>query len=268
MDARQIPSHDLTRLIQEYAAVAPEGPVDPVFNIYPDCNFTLVFYLSNSGYRVSVAGPFTRHLSEILDHAIEYVFVRFQPGRLPRFVDLDPTELIDTSCGPLPRLLGMEASSLCEQLFEARTLAGRKQVLEGLFRSSPRTSTWQDARCTLALDRMVSLGGQTTVTETARELGICARTLRRMFLDQVGLAPKQFLRSLRFQNALGMIRRGSGFSGLSDLAYACGYADQSHLIKEFRDLAGKLPSEFLPRRGHSAPQAQDAFSGTVPGLAV
>jgi AraC-like DNA-binding protein len=58
----------------------------------------------------------------------------------------------------------------------------------------------------------------------------------------VGLAPKALARTLRFQNALRLAGRGLSRSW-SGIAAECGYADQAHLIREFRALSGATPAE-------------------------
>ena len=84
--------------------------------------------------------------------------------------------------------------------------------------------------------------GQVKVKELAEQLGVSRRTLERAFAEHVGVAPKKFARVLRFQNALTIIR-ARRFRDLADLAFACGYADQSHLIRDFKALTGRLPSQ-------------------------
>ena len=54
------------------------------------------------------------------------------------------------------------------------------------------------------------------------------------------MAPKPFARLLRFQRAVGLLRAGAP---IADAAYACGYADQPHLNRDFRALAGATPRE-------------------------
>ena len=49
---------------------------------------------------------------------------------------------------------------------------------------------------------------------------------------------------LRFETALAALRSGT-VSSLADLAYACGYADQSHLNGEFRAMSGQSPTALL-----------------------
>jgi transcriptional regulator GlxA family with amidase domain len=71
---------------------------------------------------------------------------------------------------------------------------------------------------------------------------VSERQLRRRFLDAVGYGPKTLARVLRFQHFLQL---GSGPGDLARLAFAAGYADQAHLTRECRRLAGRTPAELL-----------------------
>jgi AraC-like DNA-binding protein len=65
---------------------------------------------------------------------------------------------------------------------------------------------------------------------------------------EVGMTPKLFVRVQRFQRALTRIGR----LGQGQLALACGYFDQSHLIRDFADFAGITPAEYAGRGGNRA----------------
>jgi AraC-like DNA-binding protein len=89
-------------------------------------------------------------------------------------------------------------------------------------------------------------GGRATVQALAAEIGCSRRYLHERFSEQVGLAPKTALRLTRFERVCHEVRRRP--SRWADLAVAAGYADQSHLNRDFRELAGTTPSDFLARQ--------------------
>jgi len=68
--------------------------------------------------------------------------------------------------------------------------------------------------------------------------------LERQFRAHVGLTPKQFLRTMRFQYLLKCIQQTPDTS-LTRLAYETGYYDQAHFIHEFKQLAGITPTQYL-----------------------
>jgi AraC-like DNA-binding protein len=80
-----------------------------------------------------------------------------------------------------------------------------------------------------------------TVGTLARELGWSERRLQRAFAAQVGIPPKLLYRITRVQRAIlrAEARPGDGWAAVA--AYS-GYADQPHLVREFVDLAGCLPT--------------------------
>jgi AraC-like DNA-binding protein len=94
------------------------------------------------------------------------------------------------------------------------------------------------------------------VDALGRELGLSERQLRRRFADAVGYGPKTLARVLRFQRFLALARPGDD---LARLALSAGYADQAHLTRETRRLAGRTPRELLLARATPAGERLDRF---------
>ncbi|MBX3565999.1 MAG: helix-turn-helix domain-containing protein [Sphingomonas sp.] len=69
--------------------------------------------------------------------------------------------------------------------------------------------------------------------------GLSHRQLQRWFAAHIGLPPRSYLRLLRFRDAIGAIH---GKDSPADAAAAQGYADQAHMARDFRALAGVPPS--------------------------
>lgn len=69
------------------------------------------------------------------------------------------------------------------------------------------------------------------------------RQFIRVFTDHVGINPKEYLRIVRFQKALYTLQCHPDISSI-DLAFRCGFYDQSHLINEFKNLSGYTPLEY------------------------
>jgi AraC-like DNA-binding protein len=77
--------------------------------------------------------------------------------------------------------------------------------------------------------------GACSAGEMARATGMSPRTLQRWFARNVGLTPRRYLRLLRFQKAFEQV---PGQPSLADHAAAQGFADQAHMARAFRELAG------------------------------
>lgn len=84
--------------------------------------------------------------------------------------------------------------------------------------------------------------GRVAVTRLAAEVGWTRRHLLTKFREQIGLAPKTAARIIRFQHALQQLRQPLR-PPLATIALDSGYHDQPHLNREFRALAGVVPSK-------------------------
>ena len=100
-----------------------------------------------------------------------------------------------------------------------------------------------DARVGAAA-RLLWRGPGLDVSDVAVRVGLSGRQLRRALHTEVGLGPKTFQRIGRLQRFLALAEAGPG-RGLAELAAGAGYADQPHLSREARALAGLTAAELL-----------------------
>jgi AraC-like DNA-binding protein len=90
--------------------------------------------------------------------------------------------------------------------------------------------------------RLRECSGRISVATLAHDVGVSTRSLEQRFAEQIGQTPKMMARILRLWLAAQLAnnaRRGS----LATIATRCGYADQAHLNRDFRMLAGQSPRE-------------------------
>jgi AraC-like DNA-binding protein len=94
-----------------------------------------------------------------------------------------------------------------------------------------------------AWQRLNASGGAAPIGELAREVGWSHKHLIARFRQQVGVAPKTAARLLRFNGVWRHLDEGRPLDwGL--VAAETGYADQAHLIREFRQFTGTTPTGF------------------------
>jgi AraC-like DNA-binding protein len=166
-------------------------------------------------------------------------------------------------------VLGLLADKIGERISKAGDWPARFAVLDQLLASrladppiEPRTSD----EVGHAWRRLVASGGHCAVSELAAETGWSDRHLRSVFRGETGLTPKAAARVIRFDRTRRLLQRRTA-AGLplllADLAADCGYYDQAHLAREFRDLAGLPPSAWLAAEFRNV-QAQP--TGTLQAL--
>ena len=82
--------------------------------------------------------------------------------------------------------------------------------------------------------------GNVAIERVARRVGITRRHLERHFREHVGLGAKHLARIARVHSALELLQQQPSMSG-AEIAAACGYSDQAHLIRECQELTGQTP---------------------------
>ncbi|MEU4197564.1 helix-turn-helix domain-containing protein [Kribbella sp. NPDC026611] len=192
------------------------------------------------------------HIGQTLSRA--GVQVALTPAAARDLLGLPAGELAWSVVG-LDELLGRPARVLTEQLREAPTWEHRFDLLERLLldRWSDDSAGATRPEVGWAWQRLRDSGGEIGVQRLADEVGWSRRHLTDRFTSEFGLAPKVAARVLRFERAVGRLRRHPQ-TRLADLAADFGYADQAHLTREWQAIAGCSPRQWL---AEELPNLQD-----------
>lgn len=202
---------------------------------------------------------------------VEGVSVELRPGAALPLLGVPAGELAGRSL-PLETLWGGDAHAVLARVAAAPHGPARAAALEAALVAGlhARLARWDGrlvrragdgARVAAAvLRRIRDTGGRLAVRDLAAGVGLSARRVEQLFDAHVGLTPKAACRLARFQASLHLARRTPAL-GWSDVAFACGYADQAHLVHEYRAIAGLTPGALRVRIGEAA---DFAFSQDAP----
>ncbi len=156
-----------------------------------------------------------------------------------------PLSELENQTVRLEDAFGAPARRLQYELHDAPDWDTRFDVVERFLLERAQTGPRPTPAVAYALSRLWDTDGRERVEKLAAQLGCSRRYLHARFREQVGLAPKTVARLIRFGAVRRRIERAP--ARWADIAYECGYADQSHLNRDFRELAGTTPTDFVTR---------------------
>jgi AraC-like DNA-binding protein len=208
--------------------------------ILPDACADIVW----TGRELIVAGPATHAVMASLPADRTVLGVRFRVGAAGAALGLPASELLDRSV-LLEDVWGADGARIADAVATTPTLSVLAHAVGAKLAHGN------------APDRLVRAAA------TGAQPNIGARQLRRRFADAVGYGPKTLQRILRFQRFLALAER-SPAPDLARLALEAAYADQAHLTRECRRLAGLTPAALLA--SGAGPAGERSVSFKTAGL--
>jgi AraC-like DNA-binding protein len=186
-----------------------------------------------------VIGPMTRGWPTAFGAGVDAVGAYLRPGASEALLGV-PASLLTDDIVAVHDLWPRDGAALADAIERASGRESRFVLLERALLRKLRSATAVPDRTVIALARAgLSEEHQPTVERLAERAGLSRQQLTRRFRSALGLPPKVFLRLSRFRRVLqaGMVRANDWASLAADV----GYADQSHLIAEFRQFTGLTP---------------------------
>lgn len=178
-----------------------------------------------------IVGQMTRPVLISPTGRIDILGVRFAPGGALPFIRIPLNEVTDSIVN-----LGDIDPAFDLAIAECRN----PEMVESLLTKLLASRNFSSLEVRAATQCIVTSNGRVPVDQLAHDIGISGRQLERRFLREVGLPPKLLSRILRFQQVFRAVEQ----PGMNWAAVAadCGYFDQAHLIRDFRQFAGRTPS--------------------------
>ena len=175
--------------------------------------------------------------------ALGFIAVRFRSGALRHFCALPLGDLRDDVL-PVGEVWGPEGVAVAERVAQASTRAQRVSLLEAwLLRCLARHHQEQPA-IEAALRQLYYRHREVKIDGLAEELGMSRRHFERVFRGEIGVTPKLFQRTARFNLTVRELLLSPGSDTLG-VALDHGYYDQAHFIHDFQHFVGDSPAAFL-----------------------
>ena len=228
--------------------VFADGHLSLVCSLGRDYRADGLWHLDPAGPRATAIGPMTAVGPADFAGRAHVVGAYFHPARAFLFTRAPASEMTDR-VRSLRDLWGRPAAELLNGIGEADCEEERIDRLESalLLRmrqvQAPNTNlnvrglaAYVQRRC-----------GGVAVKLLADAAGVSRQHLTRTFRESVGVCPKTYCRLARFQAGLAFTRRGPQVDW-AQAAAEMGYADQSHMIAEFRRFSSLTPGVLASRR--------------------
>lgn len=165
------------------------------------------------------------------------------PGGLGAFVSGSVGDITDRVV-PLGPAVDIDGPDLIRRLLAARDDRGRVEILEACLVAAVVPARVDTARQVAAVARIAETERAVRrLGDLAERAAMSPRTLQRLFAQYAGVSPSWVVRRYRLLDVAEAVRGGQRPSW-AHVATDLGYADQAHMVREFRAATGQTPAAY------------------------
>lgn len=188
--------------------------------------------------RSVIVGPQITRVNLIVGKSHKAVAVGFHPGGLYRLLGIPMTELYDDGFNA-EEILGADVRIVNDKLQEAVGFDEIKDIIENFLLK--RLHLLKEALpFDHAMKELLLHNGNQGMDMIASLSCLSLRQFERKCKERIGIPPKFFGRLARFSKAYRLREMRPDLSW-TNITYECGYFDQMHLIRDFKQFAGVTP---------------------------
>ncbi|MGN6564479.1 MAG: AraC family transcriptional regulator [Thermomicrobiales bacterium] len=234
------PAPDLDYFVEHYWIVAwdlrGQEPYLQENLSHPSVNLTI-----EPGW-ARITGVVTGRFSYLLKDEGWVFGVKFRPGAFYPFVNAPISRYTDRVF-PLAEVFGAAGAALDLAMRAAADDQAAISPMEAFLRQRSPERDEQVALVNQIIALVVAERAITRVDDIVSRFDLSKRTLQRLFSRYVGVSPKWVIMRYRLHEAAERLAGGE-VADWRELAFALGYADQAHFIKDFHAIVGSSPAEY------------------------
>jgi len=196
-----------------------------------------------------VSGVRTRPITIPSGNGSRMLIVVFKKGRVFPFYPFPLSDLTDT-VAEADLVFGRSFNNLREQLLCTKPIDRMFPFVERflLQQAGEALQTNPSDRCIeYAVSSIIHKPTMRGLHELSEEIGYSQKHFIDLFRQRVGVTPKQYLKIMRFQKAIGSIETRENLDW-SQIALESGFYDQAHFIRDFKQFSGFTPNEYIQRK--------------------
>jgi AraC-like DNA-binding protein len=253
-----LPSKELQPFIKHYLFLESEGKTVKKLRLFSDGNMGIVFSFGsnlitrNKNHELVedlpnsfLYGQISQFRDLYLEGEAVLIVVVFQPSGINQLIGISADELLDKIIRT-EDFFGLQGLEIQEKLAEKVDYQSKLELLNTFFRElMAKKITSNQWLIHASLDFIVKNKGNISVNQLVQYTGYTERHLERKFIETIGLSPKKFSNIIKLHSFLKYLKEEP--KNLTTIAYEAGYADQSHLIKEFKKYTGITPTEYVSK---------------------
>lgn len=190
-----------------------------------------------------IYGQLSRYKDVACTGDISLFIVVFQPHAIHTVFGIPAIELKDRVVG-IEDLIGHAAAGLKSRINERGSFREKIELIESFFLGFMREQTILENLLGKSIDVIWKHKGCISIAELNAIVGCEERKMERIFIQAVGLTPKQFTKLTKLQFFIKGMNDNTKMLNLAQLSCDAGYYDQAHLIHDFRKYTGMTPSHY------------------------
>lgn len=253
----QLPPHiSVQGLVKHYLVLSRQTAEQQLYRMFSDGNPGIVFHLKdqllqwNEGNlnpqlqpRSFVYGQLSHYNTIASSGDLSMIVVVLQPHTLFTHFHIPAEELKDQTLS-LVDLFGQEARDLEEQVISAASIELAIGHIEKLLRKRMMESSDLNMEISMAMEVIYQHHGIISIDQLLQILPVTEKQLERKFREHIGISPKRFADTIKFQHFLKLLQKQSDKGKIAELIYVSGYYDQAHLNNNFKRMTGLSPRQY------------------------
>jgi AraC-like DNA-binding protein len=189
-----------------------------------------------------IQGPLLHVKRFSIDQAFGIFGVYLYPFAIPQLFSVPAPELVN-QLPDMASFLGRQGATLEEEIMLAGNNNERVSILSRFLLQQLQKKNKPPAFINQAISTIIQNNGNIKISDLSSQYYLSTRQFERKFKEMAGLSPKLYTRIIRFQAATRAYKKK--YTSLTELAYSCGYYDQSHFINDFKLFSGLHPKTYF-----------------------